>query len=200
MARRVRATPADETAARERIVDAAERLFAERGYDGTSTAKVAAAAGVPQGLVFYYFTTKLDLLLAIVRERPAQAVPPAERPPSGGPLRDLLERAVDVLAHELDRHRHTRMIIFREAHLHPEIHDRARQLVGQATAAIAEVLATADDAVDDLATLSAVAELVVRSQLIDAVLLRGGTEGRPLHYGAALDLLASAARRQAGAP
>lgn len=55
--------------ARERIMDAAQRLFAERGYDATSTAKIAAAADVPSGLVFYYFATKRDLLMAVIRER-----------------------------------------------------------------------------------------------------------------------------------
>ena len=52
----------DDLTARERILAAAERLFAERGFDHTSTALVAAEARVPQGLIFYHFKTKMELL------------------------------------------------------------------------------------------------------------------------------------------
>jgi AcrR family transcriptional regulator len=41
---------------------AAQRLFAERGFEGASTKAIAAAAGVPSGLVFYYFPTKEHLI------------------------------------------------------------------------------------------------------------------------------------------
>ena len=58
-------TPADrapgDRTARGRILAAAERLFAERGFDHTSTALIAAEARVPQGLIFYHFKTKMEL-------------------------------------------------------------------------------------------------------------------------------------------
>src|SRR3977135_2971359 len=57
----------DDISARGRILAAAERLFAERGVDHTSTALVAAEARVPQGLIFYHFKTKMELLLAVIR-------------------------------------------------------------------------------------------------------------------------------------
>ena len=59
--------PDDGLSARERILAAAERLFAERGFDRTSTALIAADAGVPHGLIFYHFKTKMELLLAVIR-------------------------------------------------------------------------------------------------------------------------------------
>jgi AcrR family transcriptional regulator len=37
---------------RTRILDAAEELFAEDGFDATPTARVADAADVPKGVVF----------------------------------------------------------------------------------------------------------------------------------------------------
>ena len=63
------------TEARTRILDAAEELFAHHGYDATPTAKVAAAAGVPKGLVFYHFARNIDLLIALFDERMPAAVP-----------------------------------------------------------------------------------------------------------------------------
>ena len=73
----------DDLPARERILAAAERLFAERGFDHTSTALVAAEARVPQGLIFYHFKTKMELLLAVIREDQASLLDgllPALRP------------------------------------------------------------------------------------------------------------------------
>ena len=76
----------DDLPARGRILAAAERLFAERGFDHTSTALVAAEARVPQGLIFYHFKTKMELLLAVIREDQASlldgllpALPPGRR-------------------------------------------------------------------------------------------------------------------------
>jgi AcrR family transcriptional regulator len=195
-----RAAPEAAPGARERILVTAERMFAERGYDATSTAKVAAEAGVPGGLVFYYFATKLDLLLAIVRERPTpQAIETRELPPPGASVRELLDHVVAVLDEELYRHRHIRVIVFREANLHQEILERSRQLVEDGTAAVAGVLARGHDATDDPAQLAAVAGLVVRSQLIDAVLLRGEVADRSDRFQITLDLLAAAATRGSGA-
>lgn len=55
--------PAD---ARERILLVAARLFAERGFEGASTAAIAKAAGVTQPLIHYYFSTKERLWQATV--------------------------------------------------------------------------------------------------------------------------------------
>jgi AcrR family transcriptional regulator len=51
---------------REGIVDAATRCFAERGFGGTTTARVAAEAGVNEALVFRHFGSKQRLYLACV--------------------------------------------------------------------------------------------------------------------------------------
>ena len=50
---------------RTAILEAAARLFAEKGFNETSAAEVATAAGVAQGTVFYHFKTKDGILLAV---------------------------------------------------------------------------------------------------------------------------------------
>ena len=45
------------------ILDAAQAVFCERGYEGTVVAEVAARLGVVEGTVFKYFPTKRELLL-----------------------------------------------------------------------------------------------------------------------------------------
>jgi AcrR family transcriptional regulator len=44
------------------MVQAATRLFAERGYDATPVSEIARAAGVSEGAMFQHFQTKEDLL------------------------------------------------------------------------------------------------------------------------------------------
>jgi AcrR family transcriptional regulator len=67
-ARRQRAGAADADT-RGRILDAAQKLFAARGYAATTTKSIAEAAGVATGLVFYHFPSKQRLLEELLEER-----------------------------------------------------------------------------------------------------------------------------------
>lgn len=51
----------DPEAARDDILDSAERLFAAKGFDGVSTAAIAKEAGVSQSQIHYHFETKQKL-------------------------------------------------------------------------------------------------------------------------------------------
>ena len=53
----------------ERILDAAEKLFADAGYDGVSLRMITREAGVELALANYHFGPKLDLFRAVVRRR-----------------------------------------------------------------------------------------------------------------------------------
>lgn len=58
------ATPkAEET--RQRIVDAALRLFREKGFDETTMRDIATEAGVATGAAYYYFGSKEELVMAL---------------------------------------------------------------------------------------------------------------------------------------
>lgn len=61
------------TETRERVLDAAERLFAEQGYAGTSLRSIVAAAGVNLAAIHYHFRSKESLLEAVVVRRAAPA-------------------------------------------------------------------------------------------------------------------------------
>ena len=66
---RKRAPSARSLATRARIFDAAERLFAERGYDGASLRDIAAAADTTAGLVGFHGGAKHDLFRAVIARR-----------------------------------------------------------------------------------------------------------------------------------
>ena len=50
-----------------KIVAAAEKLFAQRGFHATGMRQIARNAGVSIGAIYHYFKSKEDILLAIVR-------------------------------------------------------------------------------------------------------------------------------------
>jgi TetR/AcrR family transcriptional regulator, transcriptional repressor for nem operon len=56
---------------RERIVDAAERLFYERGYSATSFSHIADESGVPRGNFYFYFRDKRSIFEAVVERKTA---------------------------------------------------------------------------------------------------------------------------------
>lgn len=125
---------------RERILDAAERLFAERGFDATSTSSIAKLAAVPKGLLFYYFPTKSDLLRALVSERldlgPIDANALIE---PGDPVRALLNISETLSRIEADS-AVIRVIVWREQRTHPEVTARLREHRGQVQAVVERVL------------------------------------------------------------
>jgi AcrR family transcriptional regulator len=59
----------DRPAKRDRLIDAAGRLFYERGVERTTIADIATTADVPLGNVYYYFKTKDDIVDAVVTTR-----------------------------------------------------------------------------------------------------------------------------------
>lgn len=99
---RKRAPSARSLATRARIFDAAERLFAERGYDGASVRDIAAEAGVRPGLVGFHGGAKEDLLRAVVARR-AEALSDlrlgalAAHLAAGATLRGVLDSCVGPL-------------------------------------------------------------------------------------------------------
>jgi AcrR family transcriptional regulator len=52
---------------RGRILDAAERLFAEQGFDRVSMPAIAEAAGITAGAIYRHFASKADLFFEVVR-------------------------------------------------------------------------------------------------------------------------------------
>jgi AcrR family transcriptional regulator len=188
------AAGSSEPANRELILDAAQRMFADAGYAATSTAKIAVAAGVPHGLVFYYFASKRDLLLAVVGERAYRgSLLAAEAEHGTRSVGDVMSAAAAELIDVFARNRATQLILFREAGTDPELHALAVELVASSTGDLAKLLAAASDAPTDGKDTLAAARLLVSSLLMDNFL--HGAKPDPVRIEHEVRLLADGLRR-----
>lgn len=57
---------ADGEQSRQRILDAATEIAAERGYEGTSIGAVSAKCGLPASSIYWHFKDKDDLIAAVI--------------------------------------------------------------------------------------------------------------------------------------
>ena len=83
---------------RDQILDAANALFAERGYDEVSVDDISRAAGVTRGLVHHYFGGRKDVYIALL-ERLGGLREEGFRPPVG---RSARARVADTVSRWLD--------------------------------------------------------------------------------------------------
>jgi len=83
--------------AKQKILEAADRLLAAQGIDGTSTAQVAEEAGVNKALVFYYYGNKAKLVDAVLERYYADHLAALSAAfESGESPRERLHRLVDA--------------------------------------------------------------------------------------------------------
>ncbi len=96
----------DKQTTRERILDAAEELFAHKGYEGVSIRQIMAKAEADVSLAYYHFKSKRDLfneimlrrveILNDIRLKALEAV--EERHPDDAPS---VEEIIDAFTHPL---------------------------------------------------------------------------------------------------
>jgi len=87
---------------RDRLIDAAARLFRQQGYERTSVRQLAEAVGILSGSVFHHFDSKEDILMAVMSttietmiERLSKASESASAPSQR--LRELVRTELDLL-------------------------------------------------------------------------------------------------------
>jgi AcrR family transcriptional regulator len=97
---RIAGVTADQT--RERLLRAAADVFAERGYDGTRVADIAAAAGVSNGALYAHFDSKAELLLAALRAHGRRELADLLAADPGRPVTELLLQAGRSLPRRCD--------------------------------------------------------------------------------------------------
>jgi AcrR family transcriptional regulator len=90
---------------RELVLDAAERVMAQDGFEAATLARVVEEAGIPMSSVYHYYGSKEGILLAVM-ERGAERFF-ADLPESGrrvGSAKDYLTTIISTAADTLERH------------------------------------------------------------------------------------------------
>jgi AcrR family transcriptional regulator len=114
---------------RTRILQAALRLFARKGYDGTTTRDLATAANVAEGTLFHQFANKKAILVEVATSGWVEILTDL--------LTELSEmgsyKAVAQVMRRRMLHLHTNAdllrVCFIEAQFHPELRDRIQSEV-----------------------------------------------------------------------
>ncbi len=89
---------------REAVLDAAERLMAEHGYQAATVAVLVDKAGIPPSSIYHYFGSKKGVLLAVMErgaERFFEALPDLDR--RLGSQTEHLQALVEAVAATLER-------------------------------------------------------------------------------------------------
>ncbi len=88
---------------RERILKAAIRVFARKGFYSTRVSEIAKAAGVADGTIYLYFKNKDDVLISIFQDRITKLLEVlAEAISKAGSFEDRLRVVVDIQLGLLD--------------------------------------------------------------------------------------------------
>jgi AcrR family transcriptional regulator len=127
------------------IIEAAGRMFGERGYDATRLDEIATAAGVTKPILYRHFGSKHGLYLALLeRHREDLAGFAAMVPATGAPaerVRAVLEPWVDYV----EAHAYAWKMIFRDSGggeeiraFRVEVNARARTVLAGVIAVLAE--------------------------------------------------------------
>lgn len=61
------------------ILDAATRLFAEKGFDNTSTSDIMSAVGIAKGTLYHHFKSKEDIMDSLIERQTTQILDRARK-------------------------------------------------------------------------------------------------------------------------
>jgi AcrR family transcriptional regulator len=93
---------ADGVQSRERILDSATEIAAERGYEGTSIGAVSAKCGLPASSIYWHFKDKDDLIAAVIERSFASWLSAWQFPAEGDPFERMKGMAVQIAKALLD--------------------------------------------------------------------------------------------------
>ncbi|MCL2924075.1 MAG: TetR/AcrR family transcriptional regulator [Trichodesmium sp. MAG_R04] len=137
-------SPTTETKTRSRILQAAQKLFAKHGYDGTTVRDLAKQAEVAESTLFHYFANKKGILIELATagwvEILTDLLTELSEMSSYKAVAQVMRRRMLNISHNAD----IMKVCFFEAQFHPELRDRIQlEVIGKMTDVAEAFFATA---------------------------------------------------------
>ncbi|GAA2299337.1 TetR family transcriptional regulator [Actinomadura sp. NPDC048955] len=170
---------------RQAIATAALRLFAERGYEETTIADIAAAADVSPRTFFSYFPSKEDVIFAEIDDRLAEVAERLRRTPGESPMETIRRSIVAVLEAIAAEHRDYGPVQVALILERPALRARALQRMTDAQDAIEALLRELCPGISEIDAVAAAGIAVGGMQAVVAHCRREGYD--PLSMRTALD-------------
>ncbi|MCL6524389.1 MAG: TetR family transcriptional regulator [Thermoflavifilum sp.] len=115
---------------KEKILEVAEELFAEKGYEGTSVRDIAQRAEVNIAMISYYFGSKEKLLEALIQYRAgytSNLLDILKKNPNEDPIHKM-EKVIDVYVDRILTHHRFHNIMSRQLSMLSEAHIKEQMM------------------------------------------------------------------------
>jgi AcrR family transcriptional regulator len=142
------------------IVEAAGRLFGERGYEATRLDDVAAAAGVTKPILYRHFDSKQALYLALLERHRDDLGSFAGAIPPQGPPEERLRMVLELWFAYVEAHSYAWKMLFRDTSGGPEIQDFRLEVHARARAVLVEMIRSLSEVPIPRRELEPLAELM----------------------------------------
>lgn len=127
-----------ESETRTRILQSAVKLFARRGYDGTTTRDLAEAAHVAEGTLFRHFTNKKAILIEVATQGWIDILTDLLTELSGMGSYKAVAQVMRRRMLHLHQNADMLRVCFMEAQFHPDLRDRIQTEVIEKMTDVAE--------------------------------------------------------------
>jgi AcrR family transcriptional regulator len=145
---------------RASIVEAAGRLFGERGYEGTRLDDIAAATGVTKPILYRHFDSKRALYVALLERHRDDLASFVGVFPAEGTLEERFRAVLDLWLDYVESHSYAWKMLFRDSGGGPEIHAVRLDVHARARAVLVQIIRSVGEVPLPRRELEPVAELM----------------------------------------
>lgn len=128
---------------RNLILQAAARVFADRGYSGASMTEIAAAAGIATSVIYDHFGCKRDLHIELLTQYAGALVQAVTKQPGCASSAELVRSSTEAFFRFVEQHRYAWRMLFRDPPADEQIAATHARIHRQGVTAIAGLIGRA---------------------------------------------------------
>jgi AcrR family transcriptional regulator len=142
------------------IIEAAGRLFAERGFDAARLDEIAAAAGVTKPILYRHFSDKTALYLALLERHREDLGTFADAVPRKGTLEHKLRTVLETWLAYVKDHAYAWKLLFADSGGGAQIQELRNEVRARARTVLADLIDTLSEGPIPRCELEPIAELM----------------------------------------